>query len=37
VSLAHAFLLVLATLGASTVAVLVMARLFAGVFGHRWR
>jgi hypothetical protein len=37
VSLVQAFLLVLATLGASAVVALVLARLFAAAFGRGWR
>jgi len=37
VSLAHAFLLVLAALGASAVVVFFLAPLFAGALGRHWR
>jgi hypothetical protein len=37
VSLLYAVLLILAALGASTLVVLVLARLFAAAFGRRWR
>jgi hypothetical protein len=37
VSLPHVVLLVLAVLGASTLVVLALARLFATAFGRRWR
>jgi hypothetical protein len=37
VSLLRVGLLVLAALGASTLVVVVLARLFAAAFGRRWR